>query len=125
MQREQGGRGFERSRRAERMSVHGLRRTHGELGRMLPEYLMNRGGLGPIVDDRSRAVRVDVSDRGGLDPGVSQSRAHRSCRSLREWLRQMMRVGRHSKAHNFAPNPSAASKRAIERLQHQHGRALP
>ena len=60
----------------EQMAVHGLRGTYGNRVRPLAENFLDCGGLGGIVLQRGGAVRVDVADLVGIEPGRRERRLH-------------------------------------------------
>src|SRR5205085_12576928 len=78
LQRERGNGGLECAGGAERVAVVALGAAHLKLGCVVAAYLLQREGLGRIVERRRAAVRVDVGNVGRRDVAVCECTTYRA-----------------------------------------------
>ena len=117
---------FEPAGATKQVSRHRFRGTYRQFLDVLTEYALECESLDRIAQRRRGAMRVDVADLPGFDPGITQRRAHHAVSAIAVFgrLRDVIGVAGHSVADDLAQDGSIALLRTFERLQNQNASAL-
>ena len=122
----QADHGLDGARGAQQMSDAGFGGTDRQGRGALARPLADGDRFRTVIEDGARAVRIDIINVSGRDPGRCTGLFHDRQRrvTLRLRLGEMMLVNGRAVADEFSQNGGAAPARAFQRFQRDHGRAF-
>src|SRR5690606_14175200 len=88
------------------------------------ERQLERIGFVLVAQRRGRAMGVDVVDLVGVDAAIAQGVQHTAARAVFVGRRDVMRVGAHAVAREFAVDARAALFGVFVFFEHQHASAF-